>query len=68
MVRIATTLGGWATASWTVTLDAGQINIGISNVAVASYVIAYDNFRIIPAPGAAGLFAAAGLAAARRRR
>lgn len=60
--------GGWQTFEWTVNLPAGDITLGIETVALASYVIAFDNFRIVPAPGAGVMMLAAGGLLARRRR
>ena len=60
--------GGWQTFEWTVNLPAGDITVGLENTAFASYVIAFDNFRIVPAPGAGVMMLAAGGLIARRRR
>ncbi len=65
---IATHLGGWSTLEWQVGLPAGPIEVGIRNVLSGNYAIAYDNFRIIPAPASTLGLGLAGLLAACRRR
>ncbi|MEM1424005.1 MAG: hypothetical protein AAGH64_08370 [Planctomycetota bacterium] len=58
---------GWETFTWTVVLPAGDVVIGVENTALASYAIAYDNFAIVPAPGALALLGL-GACVTRRRR
>ncbi|MDX2487444.1 MAG: VPLPA-CTERM sorting domain-containing protein [Gammaproteobacteria bacterium] len=52
------TTDGWATYTWTTTLDVGQIDVGLRNSQSAVYSIAYDNFTItaVPVPAAIWLF------------
>lgn len=69
------TTDGWTTYSWTATLAAGTIEVGLRNTAAAIYAIAYDDFRItqvapVPLPAALPLFLVAlgGLGMLRRRK
>lgn len=63
----ATTAGGWETFTWSVDLPAGEVLVGVENIELASYAIGFDNFRVVPAPGAFGVVLAGGLLARRRR-
>lgn len=58
------TRGGWRTYEWTTTIGAGPRNVGLTNTLIASYAIAYDNFRIVPEPATVTLLAVAASLAA----
>ena len=48
----------WTTFSWTTTLDAGFIDVGLRNTNAGIYSIAFDDFTItaVPVPAAVWLF------------
>jgi len=52
------TTDDWMTFTWTVTLDAGLIDVGLRNTDIGFYSIAFDNFSItaVPVPAAIWLF------------
>jgi hypothetical protein len=53
------TTDDWVTFTWTVSLDAGLIDVGLRNTDTGFYSIAFDNFNItlVPVPAAVWLFA-----------
>lgn len=67
-----TATDGWVTYTWTTTLDAGLIDIGIRTTDIAKYSIAFDNFSVtlVPVPAAVWLFGSGliGLIAVARRK
>ena len=52
------TTDDWMTFTWTTTLDAGLIDVGLRNMNSGIYSIAYDNFSMnrVPVPAAIWLF------------
>ena len=52
------TTDDWVTFTWTTTLDAGLIDIGLRTTDIAKYSIAFDNFSValVPVPAAVWLF------------
>ena len=52
------TTDDWVTFTWTTTLDAGLIDVGLRTTDLATYSIAFDNFSItaVPVPAAVWLF------------
>ena len=52
------TTDDWMTFTWTTTLDAGFLDVGLRNTLADTYSIAYDNFTItaVPVPAAVWLF------------
>ena len=61
------TTDGWSNFSWTTTLTAGMLDIGLRNTRAAIYSITYDNYSInavsdvppVPVPAAIWLFGTA---------
>lgn len=53
-----TTTDGWKTFTWTTTLDAGFLDVGLRTTNFDTYSIAFDNFSItaVPVPAAIWLF------------